>query len=112
MWRLTGTFFVAYRPPGSTDPRLEGSRRRRKFITVLGGAAAWPLAARAQQSQDLVRSGVLPFGSPSNQHDLSYVEAFRKGLFENGLIEGRNVTAIRADELLLEIPKNKGAILR
>src|SRR5262249_37121200 len=66
--------------------------RRRDFITLLGGTAvAWPLAARAQQSENLARIGFLPVGSPSNQHDLSYVEAFRKGLIENGLIDGRNI---------------------
>jgi ABC-type uncharacterized transport system substrate-binding protein len=66
--------------------------RRRELITLLGvTAVAWPLAARAQQSENLARIGFLPIGSPSNEHDLSYVEAFRKGLIENGLIDGRNV---------------------
>jgi putative ABC transport system substrate-binding protein len=58
----------------------------------VSAATVWPLqAARAQQSENPARIGFLPLGSPSNQHDLSYVEAFRKGLIENGLIEGRNI---------------------
>jgi putative tryptophan/tyrosine transport system substrate-binding protein len=66
--------------------------RRRDFITLLGGAAAWPRVARAQQSENLARIGFLPLGSPSNRYDLSYVEAFRNGLIDNGLVEGRNIT--------------------
>ena len=65
---------------------------RRELTMFVSAATVWPLqAARAQQSENLARIGFLPLGSPSNQHDLSYVEAFRKGLIENGLIEGRNI---------------------
>jgi putative ABC transport system substrate-binding protein len=56
--------------------------RRRAFITLLGGAVAWPLAARAQQAENPVRIGFLPIGSPSNSYDQSLVEAFRRGLRE------------------------------
>jgi putative tryptophan/tyrosine transport system substrate-binding protein len=66
--------------------------RRRDFITLLGGgAAAWPLAARAQQAENPVRIGFLPIGSPSNSYDRSLVEAFRQGLREVGLVENRHV---------------------
>jgi ABC-type uncharacterized transport system substrate-binding protein len=62
--------------------------RRRDFITLLGGAAAWPLAARAQQPAMPV-IGVLDFGWPESSTNL--VAGFHKGLNETGFIEGRNV---------------------
>jgi putative tryptophan/tyrosine transport system substrate-binding protein len=58
--------------------------KRREFITLLGGAAAWPLAARAQHAENPIRIGFLPIGSPSNSYDRSLVEAFRRGLREIG----------------------------
>ncbi len=66
--------------------------KRREFITLLGGAAAaWPVAARAQQAKAPVRIGVLPLGSQSNAYDMSLVEALRRGLRLVGLIENRDV---------------------
>src|SRR6266550_3943989 len=65
--------------------------RRREFITLIGGAAAWPLAARAQQGKGPVRLGFLPLGSPSNAYDRSLVEAFKDGLRRVGLIENRDI---------------------
>ena len=65
--------------------------RRREFMTLIGGAAAWPLAARAQKVKAPVRLGLVPLGSPSNAYDLSLVEAFRQGLRRVGLIEQQDI---------------------
>jgi putative tryptophan/tyrosine transport system substrate-binding protein len=66
--------------------------QRREFIKLLGGAAAaWPLAARAQQAKSPVRLGFLPLGSPDNKYDQSLVDAFRQGLRKVGLVESRDV---------------------
>jgi putative ABC transport system substrate-binding protein len=62
--------------------------RRREFITLLGGAAAaWPLAVRAQPAGKTYRVGFLRAGQPPK----SFVEGFRRGLREQGLIEGQNI---------------------
>jgi putative ABC transport system substrate-binding protein len=69
-----------------------GDIRRREVVALLGGAVAWPLAARGQQTENPTRIGFLPIGLPSNAYDQSMVEAFRQGLREAGLVEGRHIT--------------------
>jgi putative ABC transport system substrate-binding protein len=65
---------------------------RRQFITLLGGAAAaWPLAARAQQPDRVRRIGVFAFGAESDPAAQAYVRALRQGLEQLGWIEGRNI---------------------
>jgi putative ABC transport system substrate-binding protein len=62
--------------------------RRREFISLLGGTAAWPLAARAQQAA-LPVVGYLNFGSPES--DTPRVTGLRRGLNQTGYVEGRNL---------------------
>ena len=65
--------------------------KRREFITLLGGAATWPLAAHAQQPERMQRIGVLmgyPEGDPQASAN---VTALRQGLHDLGWLEGSNV---------------------
>src|SRR5467141_3587391 len=66
--------------------------KRREFITLLGAAATWPLAARAQQGEQMRRIGVLIAGLTENDSEGQLrMAAFRRGLQNIGWIEGRNV---------------------
>src|SRR6516164_5120386 len=64
---------------------------RRAFITLLGGAAAWPLAARAQQAERVRRIGVLMTTAADDPESLTRMGAFLQGLQELGWTDGRNV---------------------
>jgi putative ABC transport system substrate-binding protein len=78
--------------------------RRREFITLLGGAAAWPLAARAQQDARVRGIGMLMSGAESDLELQARVAAFRQALEQHGWSEGRNVridvrfAGIRSDQ--------------
>jgi ABC-type uncharacterized transport system substrate-binding protein len=61
---------------------------RREFITLLGGAAAWPFAARGQQSGRIVRVGIL---STANPRSSSFYQSFERRLRDLGHIEGQNI---------------------
>jgi ABC-type uncharacterized transport system substrate-binding protein len=66
--------------------------KRRQFITLLGGAAAaWPLAARAQQPERMRRIGVLMHLPENDPEAQARMQAFRQGLQQLGWAEGRNV---------------------
>jgi putative ABC transport system substrate-binding protein len=62
---------------------------RRQFVSLLGGAAAWPMPAWAQQSGKLPTIGVLGVSTPSNWSH--WVSAFRQRMRELGWIEGGTV---------------------
>ena len=65
--------------------------RRRKFITLLGGAAAWPFAARAQQRARMRRVGALIALAADDPQSQRQLTAFVQGLQELGWTEGQNV---------------------
>ena len=66
--------------------------KRREFITLLGGAAAaWPLAARAQQPERMRRIGALMYLAADDPDSPALAAAFARGLQELGWIEGRNI---------------------
>jgi putative tryptophan/tyrosine transport system substrate-binding protein len=66
-------------------------RKRREFITLLGGAAAWPLAARAQQGEKVRRIGVIMGFAEDDEVWQAYLASFRQRLQEFGWSEGRNI---------------------
>jgi putative ABC transport system substrate-binding protein len=66
--------------------------KRREFITLLGGAAAWPLAARAQQAGKIWRIGFLtPRSRPSSAGRDAFSDAFMRGMSDLGYSEGKNL---------------------
>ena len=66
--------------------------RRRDFLSVIAGATAWPLAARAQQTAGMRTIGFLLPGGSRTTVVRAQLEAFRQGLKEYGWIEGQNVS--------------------
>jgi putative ABC transport system substrate-binding protein len=75
--------------------RFNRLKKRREFITLLGGAAAWPFAARAQQPRTISRIGLMQVSGFASAEGLQNLRAFRQGLAELGYIEGQNFTIER-----------------
>jgi putative ABC transport system substrate-binding protein len=65
--------------------------KRRQVITLLGGATAWPLTARAQQPEQMRRIGVLHLQAADDPEQRARLAAFRQGLQQFGWIDGRNL---------------------
>src|SRR5205807_7603108 len=68
---------------------LEANMKRREFITALGGAAIWPLAARAEQARKIARIGYL---APAAGPEPPIEQAFTETLQQLGWVEGQNIT--------------------
>ena len=64
---------------------------RRKFVVALAGAAAWPLATRAQQGDRVRRIGMLTMSDENNPSSKTLVSAFTRALADLGWTDGRNV---------------------
>ena len=84
--------------------------RRREFITLVGGAVAWPVAARSQQAVKIARIGYLGLGSASGSAIL--VEGLRTGLRDLGYIEGKNIVIeFRWAETVEEMSKHAAELV-
>ena len=66
--------------------------RRREFISLVAGATAWPIAARAQQPDGMRRIGVLTPFTEGDQEAKAWLMAFQEGLQQLGWVQGRNVS--------------------
>src|SRR5262249_62049459 len=92
--------------------------KRREFISLLGAATAWPLAARAQQPAKLPIIGFLGTNTRSSQRE--WTDAFTQRLRELGWIEGRTVAIEyrwaegqleRSAEIVAEVGRRKGEVI-
>jgi putative ABC transport system substrate-binding protein len=85
--------------------------RRREFIAVMGSAAAWPFAARAQQPAKVFRIGFLGFGNPSVW--VNRIEALRAGLRALGYVESQDIVIeFRWTETIEQLPERAAELVR
>jgi putative ABC transport system substrate-binding protein len=102
------------RAANAARPRRRGDRmmKRREFILLLGGAAGWPVAARAQQPERMRRIGVL-VTAPAMVEE-KRMASFRQGLGESGYIEGQNVLIeyLHADNQYERLPALAADLVR
>jgi hypothetical protein len=71
---------------------MTAKMQRRDFITLLGGAATWPLDAGAQQAGKIPRVGFM--GNSTAALEANLIGPFRQGLREHGYEEGRNIETV------------------
>src|SRR6476620_9079897 len=84
--------------------------KRRDFIALVGGAAAWPLALRAQQPPKLARIGWLGVGNASAYTSL--VDGLRVGLRDLGYVEGENIVIeFRWADTVEQMPKSAAELV-
>jgi putative ABC transport system substrate-binding protein len=81
--------------------------RRREFVGLIGGAAAWPLAARAQQPKKMPRIGIL-WHAGSREEEKPYIDWVRQGFTDLGYVEGRNI--VFEDRFPNELPARFAAM--
>jgi putative ABC transport system substrate-binding protein len=83
--------------------------RRREFITLAGGAAAWPLTGLAQEAGKVRRIGFLRVGEPP----AAFIDGFRRGLREVGLVEGRDfVIEFALPQNATQVPRAAAELVR
>jgi hypothetical protein len=90
---LRSSAFASSKPPASVrkaSPSIGQARRRREFITLIGGAAAWPLAAGAQQPSKVWRIGFIAGASRPASLEVSQFGGFQQGMREHGYVEGKD----------------------
>jgi len=81
--------------------------KRREFITLIGGAAAWPLAARGQPGERVRRVGVLMYWAADDAEGQARLAAFAQALDQLGWSEGRN---LRIEGVNLGVPQRRRSV--
>ena len=88
--------FLTRRPVAKCYPCSQGHMRRRSFITLLGGAAAWPIAAHAQQGERVRRIGLLTGATADDPENQTNISVFLQALQQLGWTVGQNIKSTTA----------------